>query len=86
MLLKTTIKCICGCSYELISKTPHNSVVCPNCNHEFTESEKLINILKLFNSLDLDSSSDECDVYSNIFNKESITIETIDGLDESNYK
>ena len=48
MILKATIKCSCGCSYEMVSCKNHELAKCPNCSKVFSESEKLVNILKIW--------------------------------------
>lgn len=79
MLLKATIKCSCGCSYEMDSYKEHESVKCPNCLKDFSQSEKLIDILKTFNSIDLTKDDDNnTDLFNSIFHKESLSLHTID--------
>lgn len=50
-MLKATIRCSCGCKYELLSTSNHEIVKCPNCSETFIESEKLISILKAYDSM-----------------------------------
>ena len=68
MILKATIKCSCGCSYEMVSCKNHELAKCPNCSKVFSESDKLIDILKTFNSIDLTIYKDNnTDIFESFF-------------------
>lgn len=86
MVLKAIIKCSCGCSYEIVSSKEHTSATCPNCSKKFSESDKLVNILKIFDTINLtpeESSSD--DMFKTIFQHETLTLATIDDFSEAIY-
>lgn len=84
MILKATVKCSCGCSYEMVSCKEHELVKCPNCSKVFSESDKLIDIFKIFNSINLEK--DNYDSFASLFQKESITLSTIDDQDTACYE
>ena len=68
MLLKATVKCSCGCAYEIISNISHDSISCPNCNKQFSDSDKLAEILRIYDSMEFaDKNADN----------ESLKIETL---------
>lgn len=78
MILKATIKCSCGCSYEMVSCKNHELAKCPNCSKVFSESDKLIDILKTFNSIDLTKDKDKnTDLFSPIFYNESLSLNSV---------
>lgn len=74
MILKAKIKCICGCTYEMVSCKKHQEAKCPNCSRIFSESEKLIEILEIYNSIHLESQNNE--VFS--FSNEALLLNTLD--------
>lgn len=82
-MLKATIKCSCGCKYELLSTSTHEAVICPNCSEPFIESEKLISILEIFASMDLDSHDDldYLTAVDKIFNGHKLQLQTISEFD-----
>lgn len=87
MILKATVKCLCGCSYEMVSCKNHESVKCPNCSRFFSESDKLIDILKTFNSIDLTKDkAKNTDIFESVFHNESLTLNTIESLDTVHYE
>lgn len=82
MILKATIKCYCGCSYEMVSCKSHELAKCPNCSRVFSESDKLIDILKTFNSIDLTKDKDKSnDLFTSIFHNESLALHSVDEND-----
>lgn len=82
MILKATVKCSCGCSYEMVSCKEHELVKCPNCLRVFSESNKLIDILKIFNSIDLTKENNKVtDLVDSVFHKESLVLHSIDEND-----
>lgn len=82
MILKATVKCSCGCSYEMVSCKEHELAKCPNCSRVFSESDKLVKILKTFDSIDLTKENNEdADLFKSIFLKESLTLSTVDELE-----
>ena len=85
MLLRATVKCSCGCTYEIVSDTPHDSISCPNCSKRFSESDKLIEILKIYDSINLKTQNPSSDAFENIFKHESLTLESISLAEEHKY-
>lgn len=84
MILKATIKCSCGCSYEIVSCKNHELAKCPNCSKVFSESAKLVDILKTFNSIDLAKDKDEnTDIFTSVFHRESLILHSVDENDFS---
>lgn len=84
MILKATIKCSCGCSYEMVSCKNHELAKCPNCSKVFCESDKLIDILKTFNSINLTKDKDEnTDLLTSVFHRESLSLHSVDENDFS---
>lgn len=78
MILKATIKCSCGCSYEMVSCKNHELAKCPNCSKIFSESDKLIDIMKTFNSIDLTKDKDQsADLLTSIFHNESLSLNSV---------
>lgn len=79
MILKATVKCTCGCSYEMVSCKNHELAKCPNCLKVFSESDKLVDILKTFNSIDLAKDKDKStDLFESVFHKESLVLHSVD--------
>lgn len=79
MILKATVKCTCGCSYELVSCKNHELAKCPNCSKVFSESDKLVDILKTYNSIDLTKDKDtSTDLFKSVFHNESLVLQSID--------
>lgn len=76
MILKATIKCTCGCTYELVSCKSHDEVKCPNCLRPFTESDKLITILKTFDSINLEPEETNPFISFSL-SKEELTLNTL---------
>jgi len=86
MILKATIKCSCGCSYEMVSCKNHELAKCPNCSKVFSESDKLIDILKTFNSIDL-TKDKNTDSFTSIFLNESLVLHSVNEDDlKENYE
>lgn len=84
MILKATVKCSCGCSYEMVSCKEHESAKCPNCSRVFSESDKLVDILKTANSIDL--TKEKSDIFD-LIHRESLTLHTVDENDfHENYE
>lgn len=82
-MLKATIKCSCGCKYELLSTSNHEIVKCPNCSKVFKESAKLISILETFASMDLDfHNADDCLGFDNVFSNHTLDLVTISDFDK----
>lgn len=78
MILKATVKCSCGCSYEMTSCKNHELAKCPNCSKVFSESDKLIDILKTFNSIDLTEEKDKnTDLFTSFFCNESLALTSV---------
>lgn len=87
MVLKATVKCSCGCSYEMVSCKNHELAKCPNCSKVFSETDKLIDILKIFNSINLTDEKSDSDLgFHDIFHYESLTLNTVEGLDTVHYE
>lgn len=87
MILKATIKCSCGCSYEMVSCKNHELAKCPNCSKVFSESDKLIDILKIFNSINLTEEKNDSDLgFDHIFHYESLTLNTVESLSTVSYE
>lgn len=82
MILKATVKCTCGCSYEMVSCKNHELAKCPNCSKVFSESDKLVDILKTFNSIDLTKDKDKStDLFESVFYNESLVLHSVDEND-----
>lgn len=82
MILKATVKCTCGCSYEMVSCKNHELAKCPNCSKIFSESDKLVDILKTFNSIDLTKDKDKStDLFESVFHNESLVLHSVDEND-----
>ncbi|RKJ62072.1 hypothetical protein [Roseburia sp. 1XD42-69] len=82
MILKATVKCTCGCSYEMVSCKNHELAKCPNCSKVFSESDKLVDILKTFNSIDLTKDKDKStDLFESVFHNESLVLHSVDEND-----
>lgn len=82
MILKATVKCLCGCSYEMVSCKNHELAKCPNCSKVFSESDKLVDILKTFNSIDLTKDKDKStDLFESVFHNESLVLHSVDEND-----
>ncbi len=87
MILKATVKCSCGCSYEMVSCKNHELANCPNCSKVFSESDKLIDILKTFNSIDLTKDKSDSDLeFDHTFYHESLSLNTVEVLSTVSYK
>lgn len=71
-MLKVTIKCTCGCKYELLSSAKHDLIKCPNCGEPFIDSEKLNAIFKAYTGI---LSSQE--TLPDMNRKQELQIETI---------
>ena len=84
MILKATIKCSCGCSYEMVSCKNHEIAKCPNCSKIFSESNKLVDILKIVNSIDLTKDKNEnAYIFTSVFHRESLYLHSVDEDDFS---
>lgn len=81
MILKATIKCSCGAKYELFSSHSHSSVVCPNCSKAFIESDKLIEMFKIAETMKIgfmhNEHQDNNDIF-NVFNNEDLVITSVE--------
>jgi hypothetical protein len=75
-MLKATITCSCGCKYELLSTSKHETVQCPNCSEVFKESAKLVNILETFASINLEDNSAEAFLSDKIFSRQDLQLVT----------
>ena len=51
MWLRFKISCTCQCSYSVGENINTDKIACPNCGLEHPQSEKLLSLLKLANSI-----------------------------------
>lgn len=76
-MLKASIVCTCGCKYELFSTSKHDVIKCPNCSEVFRESEKLISILEIFASMDLEKEDADYLISDKIFSHPELMLSTV---------